>query len=101
LEQNSPDLRPGISALVKVHGAKLKDVLYLPSQSLFDKDGKQVVYVKNGSGFEATPVKVKYRTESRIIVEGLTEGTEVAVVNPTNKGKSGTKSNSILASGAL
>jgi HlyD family secretion protein len=101
LEQNSPYLRPGISALVKVHGAKLKDVLYLPSQSLFDKEGKQVVYVKNGSGFEAMPVKVKYRTESRIIVEGLTEGTEVAVVNPTNKGKSGTKSNSILASGAL
>jgi len=101
LERNSPDLRPGISALVKVHGAKLSNVLYLPSQSLFDKDGKQVVYVKHGDSFEATSVTVKYRTESRIVIEGLHEGAEVAVVNPVSKEKSGTRSNSILASGAL
>jgi hypothetical protein len=101
LERNSPDLRPGISAVVKVHGQKLTNVLYLPSQSLFDKDGKQVIYVKRGDSFEATSVKVKYRTESRIVIEGLAEGTEVAVVNPASKEKSGTKSNSILASGAL
>jgi len=101
LERNSPDLRPGISALVKVHGAKLSNVLYLPSQSLFDKDGKQVVYVKRGDGFEATSVTVKYRTESRIVIEGLHEGAEVAVVNPVSNEKSGTRSNSILASGAL
>jgi len=101
LERNSPDLRPGISALVKVHGTKLSKVLFLPSQSLFDKDGKQIVYVKHGASFEATSIVVKYRTESRIVIEGLREGTEVAVVSPANKDKSGTKSNSILASGAL
>ena len=101
LERNSPDLRPGISALVKVHGAKLSSVLYLPSQALFDKDGKQVVYVKHGSSFEAMPITVKVRTESRIVIEGLAEGAEVAVVNPTTKEKSGTKANSLLASGAL
>jgi multidrug resistance efflux pump len=101
LERNSPDLRPGISALVKVHGVRLTNVLYLPAQSLFDKDGKPIVYVKRGNDFEATPVKVKYRTESRIVIEDLPEGTEVAVVNPTNKQKSGPRSSSMLASGAL
>ncbi|HVH85950.1 MAG TPA: HlyD family efflux transporter periplasmic adaptor subunit [Terriglobales bacterium] len=101
LEQNSPDLRPGISALVKVHGVRLSNVLYLPSQSLFDKDGKPVVYVKHGNDFEAATVKVKYRTESRIVVEGLAEGTEVALVNPSGKKKLGNRSSSILASGAL
>jgi multidrug resistance efflux pump len=100
LEQNSTDLRPGISALVKVHGARLSGVLFLPSQSLFDKDGKQVVYVKRGSDFEAVTVKVKYRTESRIVIEGVNEGTEVAVVDPTVKEKFGAKANSVLA-GAL
>ena len=100
LEQNSTDLRPGISALVRVHGARLSGVLFLPSQSLFDKDGKQVVYVKRGSDFEAVTVKVKYRTESRIVIEGVNEGTEVAVVDPTVKEKSGAKANSVLA-GAL
>ena len=101
LEQNSPDLRPGISALVKVHGVRLNDVLYLPSQSLFDKDGKPVVYVKHGDDFDATAVKVKYRTESRIVIEGLAEGTEVAMVNPSNQQKSKNRSSSMLASGAL
>jgi len=101
LEQNSADLRPGISALVKVHGVRLNNVLYLPSQSLFDKDGKPVVYVKHGDDFEATGVKVKYRTESRIVIEGLPEGTEVAMVNPSNRQKSGNRSSSMLASGRL
>ncbi len=101
LERNSPDLRPGISALVKVHGVRLNDVLYLPAQSLFDKDGKPVVYVKHGDDFQATAVKVKYRTESRIVIEGLPAGTEVAVINPTTTQKSGPRSSSMLASGAL
>jgi len=101
LERNSPDLRPGISALVKVHGVRLSDVLYLPAQSLFDKDGKPVVYVKHGDDFQATAVKVKYRTESRIVIEGLPAGTEVAVINPSNKQKAGPRSSSMLASGAL
>jgi multidrug resistance efflux pump len=101
LQQSSPDLRPGISALVKVHGAKLSNVLFLPAQSLFDKDGKPVVYVKRGSDFDAEQVKVKYRTESRIVIEGLKEGTEVAVVDPTTKQKSGAKPTSALATGTM
>jgi multidrug resistance efflux pump len=101
LEKNSADLRPGISALVKVHGTRLSNVLYLPTQSLFDKDGKPVVYVKHGNEFDVASVKVKYRTESRIVIEGLTEGTEVAVINPTTKQKTGAKPTSALASGAM
>ena len=101
LEKNSPDLRPGVSALVRVHGTKLTAVLYLPAQSMFDKDGKPIVYVKRGDSFEPTPVKVKYRTESRIVIEGISEGAEVAVVNPANRQKGGPRSNSLPASGAL
>jgi HlyD family secretion protein len=92
LEQTTPDLRPGLSAQIKVHGAQLKGVLSLPSQCLFQKGGKQIVYVKRGGDFQPIEIKVKYRSESRIVVEGLSEGAEVAVVNPTDKdagGKSG------------
>jgi HlyD family secretion protein len=101
LEKNSPDLRPGVSALVRVHGTKLTAVLYLPAQSMFDKDGKPIVYLKRGDSFEPTPVKVKYRTESRIVIEGISEGAEVAVVNPTNRQKGGPRSNSLPPRGAL
>ena len=85
LDQSSPELRPGISAWLMIHGNRLKDVLYLPRQCLFEKDNKQIVYVRKGSGFESQEVKVKYRTESRIVVDGISEGVEVALVNPTLK----------------
>lgn len=85
LDQSSPELRPGISAWLMIHGNRLRNVLYLPRQCLFEKDNKQIIYVKKGSGFESQEVKVKYRTESRIVVDGIGEGIEVALVNPTVK----------------
>jgi HlyD family secretion protein len=75
------DLRPGTSADVLVRGNQLKDQLFLPAQCLFEKDGKQIVYVKHGGNFEPTVTNVKFRTENRIAVD-LPEGTEVALVNP-------------------
>ncbi len=82
LSSHANEFRPGTSAEILVRGTQLKDQLYLPSQCLFEKDGKQVIYVKRGKTFEATAAKVKFRTENRIALENLEEGTEVALVNP-------------------
>jgi HlyD family secretion protein len=79
-------LRPGISTEIVVRGSQLKDQLYLPSQCLFEKDGKPVIYVKHGNHFEATEPKIKLRTENRVVLENLPEGTEVALVDPESKG---------------
>jgi len=81
-QSRASDFRPGTSAQILVRGNQLKDQLYLPNQCLFEKDGKQVVYVKHGASFEAQEAKIKFRTETRIAVENLPEGTEVALVNP-------------------
>jgi multidrug resistance efflux pump len=86
------EFRPGTSAQIQVRGNQLKDQLYLPNQCLFEKDGTQVVYVKHGDGFDATPAKIKFRTENRIAVENLPEGTEVALVNPEDALKKKQKS---------
>jgi hypothetical protein len=40
------------------------------------------VYVRRGKEWEPRDVLIKYLTESRAIIEGLPEGTEVALVNP-------------------
>jgi multidrug resistance efflux pump len=80
-------MRPGTSAQVLVRGMQIKDQLYLPSQCVFDKDGKLVVYVKHNDKFEATEAKIKFRTENRVAMENLREGTEVALVNPEKTGK--------------
>jgi HlyD family secretion protein len=92
-------VRPGISAEIIVRGTQLKDQLYLPGQCLFEKDGKPVVYVKHGDHFEATEPKIKLRTENRIVLENLPEGTEVALVNPETQQKQQDKSPSSSAIG--
>jgi multidrug efflux pump subunit AcrA (membrane-fusion protein) len=91
LDETESKLRPGITAEVIVVGDQVSNALYLPRQALYDKDGKTVAYVKNGSNFEPREVKIKYRSESRIAIEGLSEGAEVALVNPELDLKKGSK----------
>jgi HlyD family secretion protein len=91
---------PGTSAEILVRGSQIKDQLYLPSQCFFEKDGKLLVYVKHGSGFEPTAPKVKFRSENRVAVENLPEGTEVALVNPEELAKKQEK-NSVLSPGGV
>jgi multidrug efflux pump subunit AcrA (membrane-fusion protein) len=76
-------LRSGFTAQIVFLGSSKKNVLYLPRQALFMKDGKRIVYVKRGSGYEQREVKVESETESRAVIAGLDEGTRVAFVDPT------------------
>jgi HlyD family secretion protein len=82
-------LRPGLTAQVVIRGDTKKNVLYAPRQALFLKDGKRVVYVKSGNGFEQREVKIQNEGESRAAIEGLQEGTAVALVDPTAPRKAG------------
>lgn len=87
LDDAGSRLRPGITAQVIILGEKTRDALYIPPQAVFEKDGKPVVYVRKGSGFEAHELKIIRRTEGQLIIEGLREGTEIALVNPEQQGK--------------
>lgn len=92
LDKFDPRLRSGFTARLIVSGNQVKDVLYLPRQAIFEKEGKPIVYVKSGNQFEAREVKVKYQSESRVAVENLNEGTVVALVNPEEAAKKPRKS---------
>lgn len=87
INSNDSRLRPGETARVTIIGNHLKNVLLLPRQAVFDRDGKEIVYLKNGSAFVPRDVKVTNRTEGQVIVEGLGEGAEVALANPDQKPK--------------
>ncbi len=89
---SDPRLRPGYSAEVIFLGAPKKDVLYVPRPSIFKQDEKPVVYAKRGGRFEVSPVKIIAETESRVAIEGLKDGMEVALVNPTGQGRKTTES---------
>jgi HlyD family secretion protein len=73
---------PGVSARIVIRGMNVEDALSLPRQAMFTKEGKTVVYVKQTDDWEERPVQVKYLTESRAVIDGLEEGTEVALLDP-------------------
>lgn len=83
LPKTDARLRPGLTAQILFLGDQAGSVLYLPRQALFLKDGKHIVYVKNGSGYEQREVKINAENESRVALQGLAEGTEVALIDPT------------------
>jgi multidrug resistance efflux pump len=81
-DQVDPRMKAGSSARVTIEGKDLPDVLTVPRQAVFQKSGKTFVYVKSGDRFEQREIKLAQRTESRAAIEGLAEGTEVALVDP-------------------
>jgi hypothetical protein len=71
-----------MSVDLQLAGASVENVLHVPRQAVFDRNGKPVVYVRAGDRFEPREVKPTHRSETRVAMEGVEEGTEVALVNP-------------------
>jgi HlyD family secretion protein len=76
-------LRSGMTAQLLFVGDTRKDALYVPRQALFLKDGKHILYVKRGKDYDQQEVKIQGETESRAVIEGLSAGTQVAMIDPT------------------
>lgn len=85
MEQPDGRLRPGLAAHVVIFGDNLQHALSIPRQAIFNTDGKPKVYVRSSSGFESRDVKIRYLTEGLAVIDGLKEGTQVALVNPEQK----------------
>jgi HlyD family secretion protein len=83
LTDGDPRLRPGLTAQTVIVGDPQKNVLYLPRQALFVKDGRHLVYVNNGNKYRPQEIKILALNESRLAIEGVNEGTHVALVDPT------------------
>ena len=82
-DKPDPRLKAGSSVRLVIEGKQLTDALHVPRQAVFARAGKNHVFVRAGDRFEQREVKVTQRTESRVAIEGLTEGLEVALVDPT------------------
>jgi hypothetical protein len=84
-DKPDPQLRAGASVKLVIEGKELTDALHVPRQAVFAKAGRNHVFVKTGDRFEPHEVKVTQRTESRVVIEGLSEGTEIALIDPTTR----------------
>jgi hypothetical protein len=60
----------------------LDDVLWIPSQALFESDGRAFVYLQTPQGFISRDVKLIRRSESQAVITGIAEGDQVALSNP-------------------
>jgi len=87
LEQPGPELRPGMSSNLVITAEKLDNVLWVPSQALFERDGKSYVYLKSAGGFAPRDVTLVKRTESQVVLTGVNEGDVVALSNPSEQKK--------------
>src|SRR5262249_24122669 len=88
LTEADTSLRPGLTAQIVILGTKNANTLYVPRLAIFQKDGKQIVYLKKPSGFEQLQVTVGSQNESRAAIDGLKAGDEVALIDPTAPRKS-------------
>jgi hypothetical protein len=94
-------LRPGLLADVEIIVDKVPNAIYVPNQSVFEKEGKPVVYVKTRGVFEPRTIKPLKRSESvMIIAEGVQPGDVIALTDPTAK-KSDKKSEKQKGGGAM
>ncbi len=88
LDQGGSELRPGMTSNMVITVETLDNVLWVPSQALFESDGRNFVYLKTPKGFLPHDVKLERRGESQAVLGGIPEGSLVAMSNPDLQSKS-------------
>ena len=73
-------VRPGMRAGVNIVVRKIKNVIMVPNESIFQHKGKKVVYVKQNGGYEPVNVKCEETNgEFTIITHGLSADAKVSL----------------------
>ena len=89
LDEAGPELRPGMSSNLVIAVESLDNVLWVPSQAVFEIDGRTFVYLRAPEGFMPHDVGLVRRGESQAVVTGIHEGDVVALSNPDQQNKAG------------
>jgi multidrug efflux pump subunit AcrA (membrane-fusion protein) len=75
LDQNDPSLRPGMTVEVDMISEIISDVIYVPVEALFVKEGRIYCNLKKSVGVEECQVTIGRSSSSYVeILEGLSEG---------------------------
>jgi len=86
LDQSDVRLRPGMTAQLTIVVDRVPNAITIPRQASFQKSGRTVTYVLNGSKFDERVLEVGRRSGDRLLVaKGLRPGERVALKDPTAK----------------
>jgi HlyD family secretion protein len=87
LDETDDGMRPGLSVDVVIRVETLTDVLWVPSQAVFEREGRWFVYRQAPEGYVSHPVTIVRRTESQAVVKGVDEGATIALAEPGRRTK--------------
>ncbi len=82
IDGSDPRLKPGMSAGVEIITDRLADAMFVPLESVFEKDGKTIVYPAGSSN----PIHVEVSQKNSdfiVITSGLKAGQKISLRDPT------------------
>lgn len=86
MERPDGRLRPTMNGRMDVVIQRIPDAISIPVKALYTLRGKPVVYVAGRKEYRPVEVEVIARNPDEVAVKGLGEGTQVALVEPDQKG---------------
>jgi RND family efflux transporter MFP subunit len=83
LDSTDEVLKPGITTTTKIVVDRLHDVVSIPIISVFEEQGRTMVYVGDNGSFEKREVTLGQRNDNFVVVtKGIEAGEKVALQNP-------------------
>ena len=84
LLEMDPRIRPGMTAVARIATERLPDMVLVPSDAVFQKDGSPIVYELDGSKFVERKVQISRRgKEQAAVTSGIEPGAKIATRRPT------------------
>lgn len=83
LDERDARIRPGMTATARIAADRLPNVTLVPAETIFQKDGRPVVYRLRGSKFDEQVVEIVRRgREQAAVSAGVSPGDKLAVRRP-------------------
>jgi multidrug efflux pump subunit AcrA (membrane-fusion protein) len=83
LLDGDPRIRPGMTAVARIATERIPDVVLVPSESVFQKDGSPIVYKLDGSMFREQRIQISRRgKEQAVVTVGVAPGDRIATRRP-------------------
>lgn len=83
-------MKPGARVSATIILDELENVITIPRQAVFEREGERVVYVDRGGHFEEVVVETGSSSLGRVVVTGgLATGDRIALKRPTENGTNG------------
>ena len=84
LLEMDPRIRPGMTAVARIATERIPEMVLVPSEAVFQKDGSPMVYELDGSKFVERKVQISRRgKEQAAVTAGITPGARIATRRPT------------------